>query len=94
VPRRWTGAAPGPRVILEHRIHDGNEKDVAALPLAERSVVPFLQGSLSEQAFVDDLRSQQVLPLTVGHTSVLEIAPSFLLGTEVYLGPGDLQSKE
>lgn len=56
---RWTGAAPGPRVILEHRIHDGNEKDVAALPLAERSVVPFLQGSLSEQAFVDDLRSQQ-----------------------------------
>lgn len=57
---RWMGAKPGDQVMLERRLHDGNDAEVTALPLPERFVVPFLQGTLTEQEFVRNLKRLQV----------------------------------
>mmetsp|Transcript_6084 Transcript_6084/g.17418 ORF Transcript_6084/g.17418 Transcript_6084/m.17418 type:complete len:754 (-) Transcript_6084:271-2532(-) len=56
---KWMGAKPGDQVMLERRLHDGNDAEVTALPLPERFVVPFLQGTLTEQEFVRNLKRLQ-----------------------------------
>lgn len=65
---RWIGSKPGDNVMLERRLHDGNDAEVTALPLPERFVVPFLQDTLTQQEFVRNLKRIQVLPSATSNT--------------------------
>lgn len=81
---RWIGSKPGDNVMLERRLHDGNDAEVTALPLPERFVVPFLQDTLTQQEFVRNLKRIQVLPSAASNTlAVLHslLLPSLLISS-------------